>query len=312
MLAGGLVAAVLAGRMVRPIRAIEDQTKAIAAGRFDTIAVPPRDDEIADLVASINLMARQLENYEKEVRAGERMRALGRLGAGIAHQLRNSATGARMAIELLARECPAAAASESTAVALRELELMESYIGRFLELGKTRALRREPVELYRLVADVLRLVEPTCRHAGVEVACRGCRDSTNQPGIIAQGDEQSLRQMLVNLLLNAVEAVQRPSAPSSARPAIIVELEQSADTAVLRILDSGPGPAPEILERLFEPFISGKPEGTGLGLYVARQVAEAHHGSISFAPREGMTCFRVEIPLSPTLQTRSHPKCQNC
>ena len=94
-------------------RAIENQTKAIADGRFDPVTVPSRDDEIADLAASINLMARRLGHYEKEVRASERMRALGRLGAGIAHQLRNSATGAKMAIELHRRECADAETSES-------------------------------------------------------------------------------------------------------------------------------------------------------------------------------------------------------
>ncbi len=290
MIAGGLVAALLAGRFVRPIRAIENQTKTIAAGHFEPLSVPTRDDEIADLAMSINQMAERLGQYEEEVRSSERMRTLGQLGAGIAHQLRNSATGARMAVELHRRECPLADTSESTDVALRELRLMESYIGRFLELGKSRPLQFEPVDLCELVDDVLELVEPTCRHAGVLATFRDRPNSA-----IVNGDGQALRQIMVNLVLNAVEAVDRTGHDNAE---IVIELEKTAaDTAVLRTMDSGPGPDAAICARLFEPFVTGKADGTGLGLYVARQVAEAYGGSLRYERRDGMTCFCLEIPL---------------
>ena len=289
MLVGGLVAALLAGRLVRPIRAIENQTKTIAAGNFEPLNVHTRDDEIADLATSINRMAERLVQYEDEVRSSERMKTLGQLGAGIAHQLRNSATGARMAVELHRRECPAGAASESTDVALRELRLMESYIGRFLELGKTRPMQCEPVDLCELVQDVLELVEPTCRHDGVKAAFR------NRPHTATvKGDGQLLRQVMVNLVLNAIEAVKR-SVPGDAR--IEIELENTArGTVVLRTMDTGPGPDDDIGKRLFEPFVSGKPEGTGLGLYVARKVAQMHGGSLRYERCDGMTSFSLEIP----------------
>jgi nitrogen-specific signal transduction histidine kinase len=67
----------------------------------------------------------------------------------------------------------------------------------------------------------------------------------------------------------------------------------------MTVYDSGPGPSPEVAERLFEPFVTGKPEGVGLGLAVARQIAEAHGGCICWRRDEGRTCFRVELPLAP-------------
>jgi signal transduction histidine kinase len=110
-----------------------------------------------------------------------------------------------------------------------------------------------------------------------------------------RGDPEALRQLTVNLVLNAVEAAGRQSA---GRPRITVALERAGqDRAALHVRDTGSGPPPEVADRLFEPFISGKPEGTGLGLYVARQVVEGHHGSIRWQRHDGETCFTVELPL---------------
>jgi len=266
---------------------------AIAAGRFEQVTVPSRDDEITDLANSINIMTAKLSHYENEVRGSERMRTLGQLGAGMAHQLRNSATGARMAIELHQRECPAAAESESTKVAMRELCLMESYLQRFLELGRWRQLPHELVELEPVVDSALELIRPTCRHAGIDLTVR----SPPQP-VRVEGDTESLRQLLINLVLNAVQAAGKP-ADTDAR--IIVELDRTgAGRAVLRVKDSGPGPAAATRDDLFEPFVTEKPDGTGLGLYVARQIAETHQGSIRWERFDNMTCFTVEIPLSDT------------
>lgn len=73
---------------------------------------------------------------------------------------------------------------------------------------------------------------------------------------------------------------------------------------LLEIRDSGPGPKAEVAERLFEPFVTGKPEGVGLGLAVARQIAETHGGGIQWRRENGTTCFRIELPLTPSAQQK--------
>src|SRR5262249_54783132 len=85
-------------------------------------------------------------------------------------------------------------------------------------------------------------------------------------------------------------------APGEARGAADPALGVLTSAWVLEVWDTGPGPAPEVAERLFEPFVTGKPEGVGLGLAVARQVAEAHGGAVTWARDGGRTCFRVELP----------------
>ncbi len=108
VLAVVVVTTLLAQRFVRPIRRLGDQTARIAQGDFTPVGVGKVDDELRDLAVSINRMTERLGQYEREVRRSEQLRTLGQLGAGMAHQLRNAATGGRMAIELHQRQCAAA------------------------------------------------------------------------------------------------------------------------------------------------------------------------------------------------------------
>ena len=137
VLAVVVVTTLLARRFVRPIRRLGDQTARIAQGDFTPVGVGKVDDELRDLAVSINRMTERLSQYEREVRRSEQLRTLGQLGAGMAHQLRNAATGGRMAIELHQRQC-AAAGGEDLEVALRQLRLMESYLQRFLTLSRPK------------------------------------------------------------------------------------------------------------------------------------------------------------------------------
>ena len=291
VLAVVVVTTMLAQRFVRPIRRLGDQTAAIAQGDFTPVAVGPRDDEIRDLAVSINRMTERLGQYEREVRRSEQLRTLGQLGAGMAHQLRNAATGGRMAIELHQRECPSPDAHATLDVALRQLRLMESYLQRLLTLSRPRPACRESVPLAALVDDVAALVRPTCLHAGIEL-------NVNRPQepLDVLGDPEELRQLVVNLVLNAVDAV----SDHADRPATIAVslVRLDAGRAVLSVEDSGPGPCESVAGRLFEPFVTGKPEGTGLGLFVARQIAEDHHGTLGWERRGGLTVFFAELPLN--------------
>jgi len=292
-LAAILVSVAVAGRFVRPIRLLRNQADAIAAGRFQPVAVPRRNDEIGDLTVAINSMTERLSRYESEVRRSERMRTLGQLGAGIAHQLRNSATGARMAVELYQRKEPASSDAEPLRMALRQLQLMESHLQRFLEIGQSEAAPHQPVVLQAVVEEVLGLVRPTCKHAGIELTV-GCPDDS----VVVQGDRQALGQLLINLVLNAIDAAE-PHTETGPRVSIDLSTVDGGG-AVLLIKDSGPGPAAPVAVELFEPFVTDKPDGTGLGLYVARQIADAHHGSVRWERQNDMTCFSVELPAAGT------------
>lgn len=298
--AGALVVAVVvafavAGRVTRPILKLRSQVERIAEGDFQPLPVPERNDEIRDLAAAINRMAQMLARYEEQVRRSERLRTLGQLGGGIAHQMRNAATGCRMALDLHRRDCPPGLDLETLDVAARQLTLMEKYLQRFLTLGRPIVERREPVDLAALVESVLPLVRPSALHVGVDV-------QFNPPpeALIVTGDGEALEQLLVNLLLNGVEAASSAgvgSASGGTPPRVIVELSRdSGGSTRLQACDTGPGPAAAVGDDLFEPLVTEKPDGTGLGLSVAREIAQQHGGTIRWERRNGLTCFVVELP----------------
>ncbi len=284
-----LLTTVLARRFVRPIQQLGNQTAAIASGQFRPVDVGRRDDEIRDLAVSINQMTEKLSRYEDEVRRSERLRTLGQLGAGMAHQLRNAATGAdgdRAAPAGVSGRPVRRSPGRGHAAAPADGVLLAA----FPDPGPGPSAAAPTVEAQRAAGGRLGAGPAGLRHARIELQWPKCAEPLE-----VLGDPEALQQLLVNLVLNAIEAAGRQG---EVPPQVTVELvRKTCDRVLLRVGDSGPGPAAQTRDRLFEPFVTDKPDGTGLGLYVARQVAEAHQGTIGWRREKGLTWFEVELPL---------------
>lgn len=295
----------IASRVTRPLRQLKRQVGNIAQGDFRALPVPHRDDEIADLSRSINRMATMLARYEGEVRQNERLRTLGQLGGGIAHQIRNSVTGCLMAVELHERKCHVDEDQEGLAVAKRQLELMERYLQRFLGLGRSAGTPHAPTNLIEVVDNVLSLVSPTARHVAIQINW----EPPSQP-VVIEGDANLLEQMLVNLMLNAIEAASQ-TADSLTRE-VSISLASNDQQATLEVSDSGMGPAAEVQAQLFDPFITEKPDGVGLGLSVVKEIVSSHGGNIRWKRDDALTRFIVQLPLPGTASlTETDPSTSN-
>jgi signal transduction histidine kinase len=298
---GIVLGAVWAAHVTRPISRLRRQVQQIAQGNFEPMSLPARNDELRDLASSINQMAQMLAKYEDEVRRSEKLRTLGQLGGGLAHQLRNSATGCRMALELHRRECPRDGDCENLDVAARQLTLMERYLERFLSLrsGQPRPYAR--LDLAEPLRVAMSLVRPAAQHHGVQL-----QTADAGPRLWVEGDAAELEQVFVNLLVNALEAaagygratgaVCRAAPESPPTVAVAAGIEQGA--VRVEVSDNGPGPAPGVRDSLFEPLVTDKADGTGLGLAVAREIVERHGGRITWQRRDERTCFEVQLPLA--------------
>jgi signal transduction histidine kinase len=283
-----LIAGSLSARLSRPIAQLQQQVGRIAEGDFQPLPLPERDDELRDLAVSVNSLAQQLTTLTQVMKRSERLTLLGQLSGGLAHHLRNDITGVRLAIQLHQRNCRTDD-RESLEVALRQLTLSEEYLQRLLAIGQPRDPERKACDLKEIATDLVELHGPTFQHRKVQLQAE-----LGERSIPLSADAKQLSQ----LLLNGIEA---------AGPGGWVRIEtgvrENQRLAFARMLDSGPGPPAEMADKLFEPFATSKPEGVGLGLAVARQIARAHGGELLFSREQtaGTTCFELRLPLESGL-----------
>tara|TARA_R110002111_G_scaffold67_2_gene601 strand:+ start:21196 stop:22626 length:1431 start_codon:yes stop_codon:yes gene_type:complete len=298
------LATVIAARVTRPLQRLDRKVAQIAHGNFQPMVQPVRNDEIRDLSISINQMAGLLGDYEDEIKRSERLKTLGQLRGAIAHQLRNAVTGCRIALDLHLRKNPESQQDETLQVANRQLCLIEQYLQSFLENKGGHFSSFTPVCLSEIVCRVVSLVMPTARHFGIELEQTEVADA-----ITIQGDAESLQQLISNLILNAIEAAVPVESDQSTKPADVgrvrIRLFQSSPESVtLEVQDTGPGPEPTIVNKMFEPLVTAKKDGTGLGLFVASEIVKNHAGQIRWERRDQQTCFIVELPLMNVENTR--------
>lgn len=283
-IAGLALSLMLGQSLIRRLGLLQRRTRLIAAGDFSPMSLPEPDDEIRDLTRSVNEMASQLAHLQQTVQRAERLRLLDQVSGGLAHELRNGLTGARLALQLFTEENPTHRQDEVLQVALRQLELLESQLQRFFELGQSEKLEKIRCSLPERISEAVSLLHPRCRHTGIDLHWQAPAE-----GIPVEGDPAQLGQVMVNLIGNAIDA---------AGPSGQIRIQVGHDrTAWVEVWDSGPGPDSTIADRLFEPFVTGKPEGVGLGLAVSRQMITAHGGQLHWFRRNGQTCFRVDLPL---------------
>jgi signal transduction histidine kinase len=273
----------IAHRIGRRIREVQAHVARIADGDFEGFDPGADRDEVSDLARSVNSLTRQLREMRRTIRESERTRVLAQLAAGLAHQLRNSLTGARMSVQLHARRNPVPAGDRSLEVALKQLAMTEEQVKGLLSLGRVEGRPPTRVDVDRLLGEIALLVGPACEHARVSL------DVRDEGALAVRAEESGLRSAILNLALNAVEAAGRGGA-------VRLEAFRDGDRVAVEVSDTGPGPPAWLEGALFEPFATGKPEGVGLGLALARQVADRHGGTLTWGRVDRESRFRLTLP----------------
>jgi signal transduction histidine kinase len=285
-----LGAALVAQRLLVPIRTLTEGVKAIAAGDLERQVEVRGSDELAVLGREFNAMAASLERQRHELLRAERLAAVGRISAQITHEIRNPLNSLGLNAELLADELadgPPEARALVGAIS-REVDRLNGVTEEYLRFARLPRPVKAREDLNDLLRGLLDFVGPEMAAARVEVR----RELA--PGLPPlNADEGQLRAAFLNLLRNSREAM-------TGGGTVTVRTRRADEgTVEAEFADSGPGIAPEDLRRIFEPFFSTKSGGTGLGLAFALQVLEEHGGSIGCESEPGCgTVFRVRLPVA--------------
>lgn len=241
--------------------------------------------------AALEARTAQLLAAERHLAQTERLSALGRLAATIAHEVRNPLGSIKGSAEILADEFgPDHPKRKFLDIVVNEANRLNAVLENFLDFARQPSLELTPVQPAKLLQDVATLVEPQCRRAGIRLVTLPSAATA-----ALTGDERQLQQAVLNLVLNAIEAM--PDGGDITLRCTRRHVD-GAPAVALTIDDSGTGLPPGDPEGLFEPFLTTKTHGTGLGLPGVRKVVEAHGGTVFLEARpDGRTGTRACIVL---------------
>jgi two-component system sensor histidine kinase HydH len=222
----------------------------------------------------------------------EKLAAIGRLAAGIAHEVRNPLGVIRSSAAMVQEGFAAGEDAWRACEFIREETIrLDGLTSKLLDFARPRPLRLESVSLEKAVAHALQLAAPELERRRIGVSLEGVGEA---PGLEADAD--LLAQLVLDLVVNAAEA-----AGEAGR--LVLRAQAGHDDVVLEVADSGPGVALGAAEQIFEPFFTTKTRGTGLGLAMVARIVQAHGGSVEIAQGRGAgpggagACFRVRLPL---------------
>ena len=282
-----LVTAVLIGVYVyrtiaRPIARLSAAAARVGAGDLDTQIAVEREDELGLLSRRFNEMTAAVKEHQQKLLQTERLMGLASMSAGIAHEL-NNPIGVILGYAKLLRRRGDAGDEKVLAAIEEEAERCRQVIEGLLELTRGGVLHTAPVNIRTLVDDVVAALRVKGVPAGITIEIHGSGT--------AEVDEAKLRQVVTNLIANAVEACGKEG-----RVVLLVD-ESGPGVVSVEVHDTGSGLTPAARERIFEPFFTTKATGSGLGLAIARAIARAHGGEVAIvSTTDRGTIFRLTVP----------------
>jgi signal transduction histidine kinase len=252
-----------------PIQRLADF--AAVAAPEETRRAPEGSDEVGRLGAAFNAMLDRLDEKRRELMRTEKLAVAGLMAARVAHDVRNPLSSIKMQCQVLRAQAPAASEeAEVLAGILRDVDRLDAVVTDLVMSAKPQSAALAPVQLSSMVAAAVDSVRSQLTHRQIGLTVESGTDGR----VLA--DAARLPRALVNILTNAAEAT-RPGG------AIRVVTRTDGDMRVIEISDEGVGIDPALIGHIFDPFVTGRPDGIGLGLLNARDIIESHHGRIGLA-----------------------------
>jgi signal transduction histidine kinase len=268
--------------IARPVGRLREGAARLARGDLDARIDVDTPDEFGDLARQFNAMTASIKGHQEKLVQSEKLAGIGRLAAGVAHEINNPLAVILGYVRLLRKKAQGALADDLAVVeeeTLRSQEIVEG----LLDLSRPIAVEREDVDLRGVCDEAVARLADARKLDGVAVEVEGAAR--------VEGTASKLRQVFLNLVQNGAEA-------AGAGGRVEVRIAPRDGVAEISVSDSGPGIAADARSRLFEPFFTTKPTGTGLGLAVSQGIVHAHGGEITVAAApQGGARLVVRLPL---------------
>jgi signal transduction histidine kinase len=287
---------VLAALVQRPMVELQEKMARVGYGDLDvSVSFARRNDEIGDLGRNFNRMVQQLRDSREEIdrlhrtqiSRAEHLATLGELAAGLAHEIRNPLAGISGVIEIISRDLPATSPARVVVKDVRhEIAQINQIVTDLLQTARPHPPDIRRSDLNTTVEHAVMLARQQALAKAINIEFH--RNDDFPP---VDHDSDQIHQVLLNLLLNAIQAIEGSGT-------IRVDLEMQDEFGAVIVSDTGRGIAPTDLPNIFRPFYTTKGNGTGLGLSLARRIVEEHHGRIEVVSTVGKgSRFTVLLPM---------------
>ena len=251
--------------------------------------LPAVRGDLGQVALDINSMAERRMALEEKLRQQDRLAALGKVVSGVAHEVRNPLNSIKLTLQLLERRLKkGVAVSNEVPECLDEIDRLDAIVGRLLAFGRPVMINRRPQEITPIVQQAIRMVRDPAQKKNIRM-----ETSFPETELCADIDGQQIVQVLINLLLNAVEA--------SADAGTVTVLSDAAPPNIrIEVTDKGDRISDDVRPHIFDAYYTTKPEGNGLGLAVSREITMNHGGRLEFESEEDGTTFTLLLPIERT------------
>jgi signal transduction histidine kinase len=251
-----------------------------------TYRLPSIGGDFGEIAKAINQMANRRQALEATLRQQDRLAALGKVVAGVAHEIRNPLNSIRLTLELLRRRVLRGAVQRNEVeAALEEVDHLDHILARLLAFGRPGLEDRRVQDVRPLLERAVKMVQEQSQRSNVPIALEGGGEPLE-----ADVDGLQVEQVLLNLLLNAIES-------SPGGRGVRVEAGRGEGVVRITVSDEGPGIPESFREHVFDPFFTTKESGSGLGLSVSREVVSHHSGELTFETNGRGTTFVLRLPV---------------
>lgn len=291
MTVSAVLSFLLSGLITKPIKRLVFFTHELAKGDFGKTVDIKTKDEVGELAETFNYLSLELKSYKEHMQESyrqmlrtEKLIALGRLSAGLAHELKNPLTSIRTLFQTFKGK-PSLITEDDMEVVISALDQMNDLLTKFLRFARSDEFNLTDVYINSVIKQVIKLVEFQLKERSITLSLKLSR----LPPIKA--DRAMIQQAILNLVLNAIEAMPQTGT-------LTISSRSEDGYAFVSVSDTGTGIPEEIRERIFDPFFTTKPDGTGLGLSIVYNIINIHNGEVSFESNGKGTTFTIKIPIS--------------